>query len=154
MCTSMKDANPLRVLMIDDSSDDVDLFQMAVARRDPPCLQLRVSLNGEEAVQYLKAPERRSPEFPQFVLLDLNMPGRNGLEVLHDLKQDRALKRIPVFIFSTSNAPSEITRAYDLGASAYFVKPDTFEELVEFIDTCCEFWMKAEFPPISTPPLD
>jgi two-component system, chemotaxis family, response regulator Rcp1 len=138
----------LRVLMVEDSADDVDLFSLAL-KRYPPCMELSIIGDGEEAINYLKRFHSQGADLPNLVLLDLNLPKKHGSEVLREMKADRKLRLIPVIVFSTSNAPSDVMNAYEIGATGYFVKPDSFERLTQFIHTCCEFWRQAEFPPFS-----
>lgn len=135
----------IRVLMVEDSEDDADLFSMAL-KRYPPCMDLSIVGDGEEAMDYLKRFNGKG-DLPNLILLDLNLPRKHGSEVLREIKEDRKLQLIPVIVFSTSNAPADILKAYQTGATGYFVKPESFEKLVGFIHTCCEFWKLAEFPP-------
>lgn len=136
----------LRVLMVEDSADDVDLFSLAL-KRHPPCMELSIVGDGEEAISYLKRFNKGGADLPQLVLLDLNLPRKHGSEVLMEMRADPMLKLIPVIVFSTSNSQSDVLKAYQNGATGYFVKPDSFEKLVQFIHACCEFWKEAEFPP-------
>jgi two-component system, chemotaxis family, response regulator Rcp1 len=136
----------LKVLMVEDSADDVDLFSLAL-KRQPSCMDLSIAGDGEEALSYLKG--FNSHDLPNLVLLDLNLPRKHGSEVLRDIKEDPKLRLIPVIVFSTSNAPTDVLKAYQSGATGYFVKPDSFDKLVQFIQTCCEFWKQAEFPPLN-----
>lgn len=133
--------------MVEDSADDVDLFSLAL-KRYPSCMELSIVGDGEEALSYLKQ-FSNGHDLPNLILLDLNLPRKHGSEVLREMKEDRKLKLIPVIVFSTSNSPADVLKAYQFGATGYFVKPDTFEKLVQFIHTCCEFWKQAEFPPLN-----
>ena len=143
----MKDGM-LRVLMVEDSADDVDLFSLAL-KRAPACMELSTVGDGEEAMSFLKRFNKGGADLPQLVLLDLNLPRKHGSEVLKEMRADPKLKLIPVIVFSTSNSQSDVLKAYQNGATGYFVKPDSFEKLVQFIHTCCEFWKQAEFAPFN-----
>ena len=134
--------------MVEDSTDDVDLFSMAL-RRYPACMELTVASDGEEAMEFLNGCNHGGADLPDLVLLDLNLPRKHGSQVLREMKEDRRLRLIPVIVFSTSNAPADVLNAYQIGASGYFVKPDSFEKLVKFVQSCCEFWAFAEFPPLT-----
>jgi len=98
--------------------------------------------NGEEALAYL----RRVPPYsevpkPDLIFLDLNLPKKDGREVLLEIKQDDALRRIPVVVLTTSEAERDILRAYDLHANCYVKKPTELDEYMEVIRACENFWL-------------
>jgi chemotaxis family two-component system response regulator Rcp1 len=141
-------ADTFRVLLVEDDLDDVELTREAlkVAKFS---LDLRVVNDGEAALRFL----RRQKEFtgaptPDMIFLDLNLPGLDGRGVLQQIKEDDALKHIPVIVLSTSGAEEDILKSYKLHANAYVRKPiglDTFVDVVHAIE---QFWLTiAKLPP-------
>ena len=113
---------PLEILLIEDNPGDVRLVQEAL-RETKSRHELRVILDGVEAIAYLRGqgPDT-STQKPDLILLDLNLPKKDGHEVLQEIKTDPALRRIPVVVLTTSDAPHDILRSYDLHANSYVVK--------------------------------
>ena len=127
-----------RILVVDDSAADVRLLREAV-REATINAELHAVEDGEQALAYL----RRGAERPDLVLLDLNLPRRDGREVLEAIKNDPELKSVPVIVLSTSAAPRDVADCYALHANAYLVKPmglDAFDALVRALDA---FWLQA-----------
>src|SRR3989442_5924386 len=113
----------MKALLVEDNATDVTLFKMALATL-PASIELSVTSDGELALEFLQTEARSvGPARPDYILLDLNLPRRSGLEILGDLKTDPVLRGIPVIVLSGSRRPGEVARAYDLQAAAYFVKP-------------------------------
>lgn len=106
--------------------------------------RLHVVRDGEQAMAFLRreAPYEESPR-PSFILLDLNLPRKGGHEVLSEVKQDSALRQIPVFILSTSTGSQDITTSYDLHANCYIPKPVDLESLVQMSQRLEAFWLKT-----------
>jgi len=113
--------------------------------------ELRFVEDGEELMEYLTrkgkyANPDDSPR-PGLILLDLNMPKKDGREALKEIKSDPNLRRIPVVIMTTSKAEEDIFRSYDFGASSFITKPVTFDRLVELMRTLGEYWVEfVELP--------
>jgi CheY-like chemotaxis protein len=125
------------VLLVEDDLADVFMVQQALEGWRVPT-SLHVAADGVEATAFLRkeGPHANAPR-PAFVLLDLNLPRKDGFEVLAEMKNDVELRVIPVIIFSTSQAPEHILRSYDAHANAYVVKPadyDAFARVVRDID--------------------
>ena len=136
----------LQILLAEDSADDVSLFVRALKRADV-AIDMDVVNDGNEALQYLRRLNHyANAPTPDFMFLDLNMPKKNGHEVLVELKQDQHLKTIPVIVLSTSNAPTDIMDSYAVGAACFITKPEDFEELKNFVRKLFEFWRMVEFP--------
>jgi two-component system response regulator len=143
-------AKPITILMADDDPDD---RQMTKEAFDESRLanDLRFVEDGEELLDYLKrrgqyADPAASPR-PGLILLDLNMPRKDGREALEEIKKDPELKRIRVVIMTTSKAEEDIIRSYDLSAASYISKPVTFEGLVDVIKTLGKYWLEiVELP--------
>ncbi|MEO8425954.1 MAG: response regulator [Verrucomicrobiota bacterium] len=138
-------------LLAEDSENDVILMKEAFATAGIPNPIFVVS-GGEEAITYLKGePPYDNPgvhRVPFVLLLDLNMPGKNGFEVLQWVRAQPTLKRLVVIVLTSSNRAADADRAYDLGANFYVTKPGSFKELVEMIK-CLHSWLQLNhFPNI------
>ncbi len=147
----IKEAMPITILMADDDADDRQLTREAL--EDARLINdIRFVENGEELLDYLRrqgkyAPPAEAPR-PGLILLDLNMPRKDGREVLKDIKQDPDLRTIPVVVLTTSKSDEDIYRSYDLGVNSYIVKPVTFEALVDILQTLEKYWFEiVELPP-------
>jgi CheY-like chemotaxis protein len=132
-------ARPVDLLLVEDNPADVRLVQEALKNASVP-VQLSVARDGVEALEFL----RREGKFlsaprPKLVLLDLNLPRKNGREVLSEIKTDPELKRIPVVVMTTSTAPQDIDKSYSLNANCYVTKPaelDDFFAVIRCIERC------------------
>lgn len=134
---------PIRVLLVEDSGVQAVIIRAAIA--ELPHLELvHVATDGVEAIEFLRSRGRGAKQaLPDVVLLDLNMPRRNGFEVLAELKSDRHLRRVPIVVFSTSRAQEDIDRAYEEGANSYIVKPVSLAELKDVLDQIAQYWGKV-----------
>lgn len=134
-------SHPIEVLLVEDDPGDVLMTQEAfsdykIANR------LTVVSNGEDAIAYLRKQGRFADvATPDLVLLDLNLPRRDGREVLLDIKGDPELRRIPVVILTTSEAEEDVIAAYDLHANAYVRKPVDFEQFVAAVRAIDDFFI-------------
>ena len=131
---------PVRILLVDDDPVDVRLTQEAL--REGKVLAIIESVfDGVEAMAYLRreGPYRQARE-PDLILLDLNMPRKDGREVLSEIKSDPGLRHIPVVILTTSGADQDVIKTYNLGANAYVVKPVDLDQLVTIVQKIEEFW--------------
>src|SRR2546425_358826 len=124
----------MKALLVEDNAADVTLFRMAL-QGVPTSIDLSVAGDGQKALEFLRGVgQNPDGERPDFILLDLNLPRKGGLELLGELKSDPDLRRIPVIVLTSSRNPGEIARAYDLQAAAYFVKPlSQFDRVVHAI---------------------
>lgn len=146
----MANPKPITILMADDDPDDRQLtreaFEEARLAND-----LRFVEDGVELLDYLHrrgkyADPATSPR-PGLILLDLNMPRKDGREALQDLKQDPRFRAIRVIILTTSKAEEDILRTYNLSAASYITKPVTFESLVDVVKTLGKYWLEiVELP--------
>ena len=127
---------PMRILVVDDSAEDVLLLEEAMKEYGLDAV-LETAYDGEQALLRL-----RGEPLPDLVLLDLNMPRRSGREVLEEVKQDAALRSLPVIIFSTSSSPSDVEHCYDRHANSYLVKPIDFDGLGEVVRALDAFWVR------------
>ena len=139
---------PIEILLVEDNPGDVRLTQEAV-REAKIRNTLNVVNDGEQAIAYV----RRQGEFadrprPDLILLDLNLPRKDGREVLQDLKCDPDLHRIPVVVLTSSEAEQDILRTYDLYANAYVTKPVDLEQFMRVVSSIQDFWLNiVKLPP-------
>lgn len=131
------------ILIAEDDADDRFLLQAAFEENGFTD-KLRFVENGVEVIDYLTdRPGQTDHAKPRFILLDLNMPKKDGREVLKELKQHPELKKIPVVIFSTTNNEQEMRRCYELGANSYITKPNSFESLLKTVAALRSYWTQA-----------
>lgn len=147
---------PVTILMADDDIEDTEFTQLALEESSVES-EFRSVGDGEELLRYL----RREGEYenaessprPSVILLDLQMPRMGGLDVLKTIKEDKSLSAIPVLVFSTSRAPIDIDSSYDFGASSFVSKPNSFDDLVDTLETLGDYWFGVVQLPSSTPDL-
>ncbi len=134
------------VLLVEDSDADVELLRAAFAEALPTA-ELRVTWNGEQALASLLDADR--PPLPDLILLDLNLPRVGGLEVLQAVRAagEPHVRRLPIVVLSTSDAPADVHRAYELGANAYVPKPFDVDELLRVGRSLAEFWFRSAVLP-------
>jgi CheY-like chemotaxis protein len=133
------------ILLADDDPDDRELTRRAL-ERNHLADDLHVVVDGEDLLDYLYRRGRHAPPapapIPGLILLDLNMPRKDGREALAEIKADPSLRRIPVVVMTTSSADRDITRMYDLGTSSFISKPVTLSALVEVVRVLGEYWFE------------
>lgn len=130
------------ILIAEDDADDRFLLQSAFEENGYTDVLYFVE-NGVELIEYLQKLINGAKDLkaPKFILLDLNMPKKDGREVLKEIKQNDSLKRIPVIIFSTTNNEQEMRRCYELGANSYITKPNSFENLIKTVAAIRSYWI-------------
>ena len=139
---------PIEILLVEDNPGDARLTREALAQSKIKN-NLSYARDGEEAIAFL----RRLPPFsdaptPDLVLLDLNLPRRDGREVLEDIKKDPNLRHIPVVILTSSQAEEDILRSYRLHANCFITKPVDFEQLTKVVHGIEQFWFTlVKLPP-------
>ena len=142
------DAMTADILLVEDNPGDVRLTKEAL--RDAKVLnEIYVAKDGVEAMEFLnkKGKFAKAPT-PDMILLDLNLPRKDGREVLAEVKKDTKLKHIPVIVLTTSKADEDIIRSYNLHANAYITKPVDLNRFVEIIHALEEFWFTiVKLPP-------
>jgi len=141
---------PITILMADDDADDRMLVRDAFAESRLNN-DLHFVENGEELIEYLfrrgKFANLNGTPYPGLILLDLNMPKKDGREALAEIKAHPDLRRIPIVILTTSRAEEDILRTYDLGANSFITKPVTFENLVHVVQVLGNYWVEiVELP--------
>jgi chemotaxis family two-component system response regulator Rcp1 len=139
--TTNSHTRPIEILLVEDNPGDVRLtieaFKEGKVRNN-----LNVARDGVEALSML----RREGSFaglarPDLILLDLNLPRKDGRELLADIKADDTLKRIPVVILTTSHAEEDVLQTYDLHANCYITKPVDFEQFISVVQSIDDFWL-------------
>ena len=138
---------PVNILLVEDNPGDVRLTQEAF-REGNIAVNLEVARDGVEAIAYL----RKQVPFtdvvtPDLILLDLNLPKRDGREVLAEIKVDPDLKRIPVVVLTTSNAEADILKSYNLHVNCYLNKPVDFDRFFEIVQKIEDFWLTTAILP-------
>ena len=146
-----KHGEPITILMADDDADDRRLTRDAL-EDSRLANDLRFVENGEVLLDYLrhqgKYTDPETAPRPGLILLDLNMPRKDGRTALKEMKSDPDLRQIPITVLTTSKADEDIFRSYDLGVNSYIVKPVTFEALVDILQTLEKYWFEiVELPP-------
>jgi CheY-like chemotaxis protein len=145
------DGKMITILLADDDPDDRKLTQDAFAENRLANM-LHCVEDGEELMDYLHRRGRydnlRGEALPGLILLDLNMPRKDGREALKEIKANPEFRRIPIVVLTTSKAEEDIVRTYDLGVNSYVTKPVTFKSLVELIKVLGRYWFEVvELPP-------
>ncbi len=146
----VKSSKPVTILMADDDRDDCLLVKDAFVE-SRLLNDLRFVEDGEELMDYLyhrgKYTETDSSPRPGLILLDLNMPRKDGREALEEIKSDSDLRSIPIVVLTTSKQEEDILRSYDVGANSYITKPVTFKGLVDVMKTLGRYWLEiVELP--------
>jgi len=137
------------ILLAEDNTNDIELT-IAALRSNNVANEVVVVRDGAAALDYLyrrSAFASRSPEPPGLLLLDLKMPKVDGLEVLQQIKGDRALRTIPIVVLTSSREESDLVRTYGLGVNAYVVKPVVFNEFMDAVKVLGQFWAVVNEPP-------
>jgi CheY-like chemotaxis protein len=141
----------IQILLIEDDPDDVLLITEAL-RETRIASDLHVAMDGEEAMDFLHRQGRfEDAPVPDLVLLDLNLPKKDGRQVLVEVKGDRTLRRIPVIVLTTSAAHRDVLHAYDTHANAYVRKPVGYVALLDVVRSIQDFWVGAALLPACEP---
>jgi len=141
----------ISILMAEDDEDDRQMAKEAL-QESRLANHLRFVFDGEELMDYLyhrgRYADPASSPRPGLILLDLNMPRKDGREALREIKSDPELRRIPVVVLTTSDAEEDIIRSYDLGVNSFIKKPVTFSGMVEIMKALGNYWFQiVELPP-------
>ena len=130
------------ILIVDDDNDDQYMIKQAFSTVNLT-ENVRTVNDGVELFEYLEKTGKykdMNVPFPKVILLDLNMPKKDGRQCLKEIKEHPKLKKIPIVIYSTSSNPDDISYAYEHGASSYITKPYSYQELVNIMDTFKQYW--------------
>ncbi len=135
------------LLVIEDSDEDFEALNRVIAQIGTFSLTIHRCINGDDALDFLnQAGACRvggNYSLPGLIILDLNLPGTDGREVLATIKQNDILKTIPVVVFSTSSNPKDIAACYQVGANSYLVKPLKIDVLRESVQVMLNYWFKV-----------
>ncbi|MEH2302562.1 MAG: response regulator [Nostoc sp.] len=139
---------PIQVLLVEDNPGDAQLTRIAL-EESKISIHLNVVEDGVEAMAFLRKQEKYvKAAHPDIVLLDFNLPRKDGREVLAEMKGDENLKRIPVVVLTTSQAQEDILKAYNLSANCYIAKPVDFDQFVNIVQSIENFWFAiVKLPP-------
>ena len=137
----MKNDRPAEILLVEDNEGDIELTRDAFEEASFPN-SLNIAVDGDIAMDYLfKRNGNEDAITPDIILLDLNLPGTDGKDVLETIKADENLRRIPVIVLSSSNAETDIRESYDLHANCYVVKPMTASQFIDVVQHVEKFWV-------------
>jgi len=136
-------ARPAHILLVEDNPGDVRLMREAFAELEVRT-HLHVASNGESALAFIRRQgDYRHAPWPDLILLDLSLPGRDGRAVLAEIKSDPQLRRIPVVVLTSSQEQDDIARAYDLNVNSYIAKPRDLEEFIYVARGIEAFWLRV-----------
>ena len=141
-------SDPIDILLVEDNPGDVRLTIEAL-KEGKVSNRINVASDGVEAMAFLRREGRhKDAPVPDLILLDLNLPKKNGREVLAEIKDDPHLKRIPVVILTSSQAEKDIVASYNLHANCYITKPVDFNQFIEVVKSIEDFWFTiVKLPP-------
>ena len=134
----------LMIILIADDDADNRMFLEQAMRQNGYDRKILFVEDGEELMEYLRRQGRYNESnapWPNMLILDLNMPRKNGFQALSEIKSDSELRRLPVIVMTTSSADEDIIRAYNLGVNSFVAKPFNFIRLVEMVDTLRTYWL-------------
>jgi CheY-like chemotaxis protein len=145
---------PITILLADDDEDDLKMTQEAL-KLSRLSNEIRVAYDGQEVMDYLLHRGRYAAPalapMPGMILLDLNMPKKDGREALAEIKANPDLRKIPVIVLTTSRAEQDVFRTYELGVSSFITKPVTFQGLVEAMKVLSDYWFEIVELPATRP---
>ena len=127
------------ILIVDDDTDDREIIRDAFMNTNGENREYVFIENGDRLIEYLQNAE--PSDLPSLIMLDLNMPGKDGREALKDIKTEEQFKPIPIIVFTTSSSQRDKDTSYSLGANCFVTKPDTFNKLVELTDSISKLWL-------------
>lgn len=140
------------ILVVEDSDEDFAAFQRIMQKNCQLDIPLIRCLDGDDALDLLYQTgiyaNDENFQLPGLIILDLNLPGTDGLELLMEIKQDENLKTIPVVVFTTSSNPKDIETCYRFGVNSYVLKPTNIEQLKSSVQLLFDYWLKVAVLPI------
>ena len=140
----------IRLLVVEDSEAYLYLIQKAFSSREAIRWELTMAHDGEQAIRLLFEEERTNTPLPDLILLDWRLPKVSGSDLLQRIKKHENLRKIPVLVFSSSNADEDVHDAYGNHANGYITKPDSINVLTQIVETIEQFWIAvAKLPKVS-----
>jgi CheY-like chemotaxis protein len=138
------------LLVAEDSDEDFEILELLMQQMQVQNPIHRCT-NGDKVLDFIYQALEPTKEraLPSVILLDLNLPGTDGREVLEQLKQDQSLKEIPIVVFTTSSNPRDIEFCYQKGANGYLIKPVDSEELERTVQAFVDYWLQTNIPPLN-----
>ena len=139
-----RNLKPIQILMADDDDDDRMMTEKAM-KKNHLANEIKFVVDGEDLMDYLLHRKNYTEEnapVPDLILLDINMPKKDGIEALKEIKSNKKLKAIPVIVLTTSSAEEDIIKTYKLGVNSFITKPVTFEELVKVVKEIDNYWFE------------
>jgi CheY-like chemotaxis protein len=137
---------PFSILIAEDDEDDY-LLTLEALKEAGVSNEVHWVKDGNEIMEYLSSKlngnNGSTGQLPSVILLDLNMPKKDGREALEEIKSNPNFRKIPVIVMTTSSADSDITKSYDLGVNSFIQKPDRFHELVEIVQVVFNYWLNT-----------
>ncbi|MFW6309589.1 MAG: response regulator [Prolixibacteraceae bacterium] len=147
--TELENLKPVDILLVEDSPGDADLAKEALEESKLKN-NLYIAMDGEEAMDFLyKRGKFQDVPRPDLIILDLNLPKKDGREVLKEIKENPKLRRIPVVILTTSKAEEDVLKTYDLHANCYITKPLDLDKFMEVVHSIENFWLSIVVLPNS-----
>jgi len=141
------DAKPKTIFLVEDNRGDIRLIQEALKAASTPC-EVAIARDGVEAMAYLRQQDGGSTPAPDLILLDLNLPKKDGREVLAEIKADPKLRHIPIIVLTTSRSEDDILHSYDLHVNCYISKSRNLAQLFKIVRGIEAFWLQtATLPP-------
>jgi CheY-like chemotaxis protein len=128
------------ILIVDDDTDDREIIRDAFMSNNVDNREYVFIENGDRLLEYLQNSDATT--LPSLIMLDLNMPGKDGREALKDIKTEEQFKPIPIVVFTTSSSQRDRDTSYLLGANCFVTKPDTFNKLIELTDSISKLWLQ------------
>ncbi len=139
------------ILIVEDNQGDILLITRRFKELGIECC-ITVCKDGNEALEHIQQKEKEEYiNIPDLIILDFNLPKRNGREVLHELKTNKRLRKTPIIVFTSSEEQSDVEDAYDEYANSYVVKPFELEKYYATIDSIYEFWLRSAKLPSGKP---
>jgi len=147
---NLSDSKPIEILLVEDSPSDAALTIEAL-KEGKIANRLNHVEDGVEAMEYLRQKGKFAKSTrPDLIMLDLNLPRKDGREVLRELKNDPSLKAIPIIVLTTSRADKDVLQSYELNANCYIIKPVDFGHFIEVVKTIERFWLTVVTLPPKT----
>ncbi len=138
-CFLVTSAKPAKLVLADDDRSAADLLREAFERSSLAC-EIDAVFSGQQLLDYLRNEDVDESERPSLILLDLNMPGKDGRQTLSEIKADPGLRNIPIIIMTSSELEEDIEKSYQSGVNAYLKKPSVFSDLVKMTSAIKDFW--------------